>query len=364
MYKTFNITHEPENKLIATVQDKNKYVVNISTLKQALNHGLRFQKVHRVIEYNQSNWLKPYIDKNTALRKLAKNEFEKDFYKLMNNSVFGKMIENVRKRREIKLIVTEERRKKLVSEPNYASCTTFSDHLMAIEMRKTRVLMDKPILVGQTILDKSKELMYQFYYEYLKPKYNEKVKLLYKDTESFILEIEIDDFFEDTKEDLEEWFDTSNYHKDLVLPEECAKNTNVNKNVIGKMKNELDKGHMSEFIALSPKVHAYKQVLVDKTLSEDEKARGTSKAVTKKTLSFDHYKKCLLNNEIVKCIQYRIKSTPSSVDTMQINKIALKNSDNKRLRSFNDITTFPYGTSAFKVCAQELKLKITTKLIR
>ena len=96
----------------------------------------------------------------------------------MNNSVFGKMIENVRKRREIKLIVTEERIKKLVSEPNYASCTAFSDHLMAIEIRKTLVLMDKPILVGQTILDKSKELMYQFCYEYLKPKYKVKVKLL------------------------------------------------------------------------------------------------------------------------------------------------------------------------------------------
>ena len=122
----------------------------------------------------------------------------------MNNIVFGEMIENVRKRREIKLIVTEERRKKLVSEPNYASCTAFSDHLMAVEMRKTRVLMDKPILVGQTILDKSKERMYQFYYEYLKPKYNEKVKLLYMDTDSFILKIKRDDLFEDTKEDLEE----------------------------------------------------------------------------------------------------------------------------------------------------------------
>ena len=179
VYKTFNITHEPENKLIATIQDKNKYVVCISTLKQALNHGLKLQKVHRVIEFNQSAWLKPYIDKNTALRKLAKNEFEKDFFKLMNNSVFGKMIENVRKRREIKLIVTEERRKKLVSEPNYASCTAFSDHLMAVEMRKTHVLIDKPILVGQTILDKSKELMYKFHYEYLQAKYNDKIKLLY-----------------------------------------------------------------------------------------------------------------------------------------------------------------------------------------
>ena len=125
VYKTFNITHEPKNKLIATVQDKNKYVVSISTLKQALKHGLELQEVHRAIEYNQSNWLKPYIDKNTKLRKGAKNDFEKDFFKLVNNNVFGKMIENVIKRRDIKLIVTEERRKKLVSEPNYESCTTF-----------------------------------------------------------------------------------------------------------------------------------------------------------------------------------------------------------------------------------------------
>ena len=125
VYKTFNITHEPKNKLIATVQDKNKYVVSISTLKQALKHGLKLPEVHRAIEYNQSNWLKPYIDKNTKLRKGAKNDFEKDFFKLVNNNVFGKMIENVIKRRDIKLIVTEERRKKLVSEPNYESCTTF-----------------------------------------------------------------------------------------------------------------------------------------------------------------------------------------------------------------------------------------------
>ena len=269
------------------------------------------------------------------------------------------MIENVRKRSEIKLIVTEERRKKLVSEPNYASCTPFSDHLMAVEMRKTRVLIDEPILVGQTILDMSKELMYEFYYEYLQPKYRDKMKLLctHMDTDSFILEIETDDFFQDTKKDLKELFETANYHKDMVLPQEYNKTSIVNKKVIGKVKNVLNKGHMNEFIALSPKVYAYQQFKVDKTLAEDKKARGTSKYAVKKTLSFDHYKKCLQNNEIVKCTQYGIKSTTSSVDTVQINKIAQKNSDNKRLRSFDGIATFPYGTSAFKVSAGELKVK-------
>ena len=109
VYKTFNINPEPDKKLIASVRDKKKYVLHISTLKQALCHGLRLSKVNRVIEFNQSAWLKPYIDMNTNFRRVAKNDFEKNFFKLMNNSVFGKMIENVTKRREIKLIVSEER---------------------------------------------------------------------------------------------------------------------------------------------------------------------------------------------------------------------------------------------------------------
>ena len=258
VYKTFNINPEPDNKLIASVRDKNKYVLHISTLKQALCHGLRLSKVYRVIEFNQSAWLKPYIDMNTNFRCVAKNDLEKNFFKLMSNSVFGKMIENVRKRREIKLIVSEERRKKLVSEPNHASCTAFSDHLIAIEMRKTRIYMDKPILVGQAILDKSKELTYQFYYDYLKPKIKDKVKLMYMDTDSFILSKKTDDFFKDIKDDLKEWFDTSGYDKNRVLPEEFAKNASYNKKVIGKMKDELSKGYMTEFVALAPKVYAFK----------------------------------------------------------------------------------------------------------
>ena len=116
---------------------KKNYVVHISALKQALNHGLELEKVHRVIMFKQSAWLKPYIDKNTELRQNAKSEYEKDFFKLMNNSVFGKTMENVRGHRDFKLIVTEERRKKLVSEPNYDSYKQFANDLMAIEMRKT-----------------------------------------------------------------------------------------------------------------------------------------------------------------------------------------------------------------------------------
>ena len=147
-------------KLICDIEDKEKYVIYINALKQALNHGLRSAHVQRVIRFNQEAWLKPYIDLNTKLRKEAKNEFEKDFFKLMNNSVFGKTMENVRKHRDIKLVTTEKRRIKLVSEPNYHSTKHFSENLIAIEMKKTKVKMNKPIYLGIPILDMSKTLMY------------------------------------------------------------------------------------------------------------------------------------------------------------------------------------------------------------
>ena len=140
------------------------------------------------------------------------------------------------------------------------------------------------------------------------------------DTDSFLLDIETDDFFKDTKDGLKEWFDTSNYDKNIVLPNEYRDNTSVNKKVIGKMKNEIGNGHMKGFVAISPKVYASKQCIIDGTIKEDKRARGTNKNITKKTLSFDRYLNCLFNNEVVKCMQHRIKSTPMSVDTVEIKK--------------------------------------------
>ena len=142
-----------------SIDDKENYVIHISALKQALNHGLILKEVHRVIEFRQEAWLKPYIDMNTKLRTDAKNDFEKDFFKLMNNSVFGKTMENVRNHREIKLVTTNERKNKLVSEPNYHTTMQFSENLMAIELKKTVTVMNKPIYLGQAILDISKTPM-------------------------------------------------------------------------------------------------------------------------------------------------------------------------------------------------------------
>ena len=136
---------EKVEKLVANLRDKTEYVIHIRNLKQALNHRLVLKKVDRVIKFNQNAWLKPYIDMNTDLRKKAKNGFEKDFFKLMNNAVFGKTMENVRKHRDIKLATTERRRNYLVSEPNYHTTKFFTEHLLAIEMEKTETFMNKPV---------------------------------------------------------------------------------------------------------------------------------------------------------------------------------------------------------------------------
>ena len=189
-------------KLVTTIDDKENYVVHILALKQALNHGLKFKKVHRVITFKQKAWMKPYIDMNRDLRKQAKTDFEKGFFKLMNNSVFGKTMENVRNHRDIKLIVTNGRRKKLVSEPNFHTSKHFSEELMAIEMRKTKVTMNKPVYLGQAILDISKTLMYEFWYDYLKPKYDDKVKICYMDTDSLIIHVKTEDFYKDVVQDV------------------------------------------------------------------------------------------------------------------------------------------------------------------
>ena len=155
---------------------------------------------------------------NTELRKAAKNDFEKDLFKLMNNSVFGKTMENIRKHREIKLVTTDKKRSKLVSEPNYHTINLISEDLSIIEMKKTKVKMNKPIYLGLSILEISKILMYEFWYDYMKPKYNDNVKLCYMDTDSFIRNIKTNDFDEDIANDVENRFDTSNYEVNRPLP--------------------------------------------------------------------------------------------------------------------------------------------------
>ena len=249
-----------------------KYVVHKRSLKQASYHGLILKKVHRVIQFNQEAWLKPYTDMNTELRKKAKNDFEKDFFKLMNNAEFGKTMENVRKQRDIRLVTTDKRRNQLVTEPNYHTTKWFSENLLAIEMKKTKVKMNKPVYLGLSILEISKILIYEFWYDYMKPKYGDNVKLCYMDTESFIIYIKTEDFYKDIADDVECKFDKSNYEVDRTLL------TGKNKKVIGLMKDELGGKIIKEFVALRPKTYSY---LTD-DCEEDKKGKRNKKMRDKK----------------------------------------------------------------------------------
>ena len=316
-------------KLVCNLLNKKKYVVHINSLKQGLNHGLKLKKIHRVIEFNQKAWLKPYIDMNTELRKVADNDFEKDFYKLMNNTVFGKTMENIRKHRDIKLVTTDKKRSKLVSEPNYHTTNLISKDLSIIEMKKTRVKMNKPIYLGLSILEISKILMYEFWYNYMKPKYDNNVKLCYMDADSFIMNIKTNDFYKDIANDVENRFDTSNYEINRPLP------IGKNKKVIGLMKDELGGKIIAEFVTLRPKTYSY--------LTDDKKAKGTKKCVIKKMIKFNDYKKCLLNDEVILKSRQRFISKKHDVFTENINKIALSNNGDKRIILSDKITSYPYG---------------------
>ena len=225
---------------------------------------------------------------NTKLRAEAKKDFGKDFFKLMNNSVFGKTMENVRNHRDIKLVATNERRNKLVSEPNYHTTKNFSENFLAIEMRKTKVMMNKPVYLGQAILDISKTLMYEFWYDYIKPKCNENTKLYYMDTDSFIIYIFTEDFYKNIAMDVKRRFDTSGYDKNDRRPLPIG----VNKKIIGMFKDELNGKTMAKLCAPRSKTYVYK---MDDDI-EKKKVKRTKKYVIKPRIKFDHYTDSLFNN--------------------------------------------------------------------
>ena len=311
---------------------KKKYVIHIKVLKQAIDHGLVLEKIHRVIEFKQSAWMREYIDFNTRLRTAAKNDFEKDFYKLMNNSVFGKTMENIRKHRNIKLVNNEDEYLKNVMKPNFKSGTLLGPDLMSCEMGKVRVVMNKSVYLGQVMLDLSKRIMYEFHYDYMKQKYDDdKLKLCYINTDSLIYSIKTEDFYKDIADSIEAGFDTSGYIPDRPLP------VGKNKKVIGLMKDELGGEIMKEFVSLRPKMYSYKV-----GNSEPKKCKGIKKCVVKKMISFDDYKRCLFSGEQSYRSQLLFRSRKHEVKTPEVNKLALSREDDKRI-SINEVASYAIG---------------------
>ena len=242
-------------KLIPNLRNKTKYIIHYKNLIQCLKSGMKLKKIHRGIKFIESEWMKPYIEMNTKLRAKAKNNFENDFYKLMNNSVFGKTMENIRNRVNVKLVNSVEKAKKFIAKPNLkAPPKIFSENLISIHLKKTSLTMNKPVYLGMCILDLSKTIMYDFHYNYIKPKYGHKVKLLFTDTDSLMYEIETEDFFKDISEDVKNRFDTSDYPENHPsgIP------TGINKKVLGMFKDEAAGKIIKEFVGLRSKLYSYK----------------------------------------------------------------------------------------------------------
>ena len=195
--KKFNIKIGKVKKLVPNLGPKKNYVLQYKNLKQYLDLGLEVTKVHRALEFDQSPWLKTYIDFNTQKRTAAESSFEKYFFKLLNNSVFGKTIENLRKRVNVTLINNPKKLLNNASKPTFISCKIFNENLVAVYKIKETLTLNRPAYVGMCILDISKTLMYDFYYNYIKEKYNSNAKLLFTDTDSLTYNIRTEDIYKD-----------------------------------------------------------------------------------------------------------------------------------------------------------------------
>ena len=341
--KKFNISSGLVHKLIPTLNDKQKYVLHYKNLQSYLNLGLKLKRVHRVLEFNQSPWLKQYIDFNTQKRTNAKNSFEKDFFKLMNNSVFGKTMENIRKRVDVRLVTSKEKLSKLASKPTYVSSKIFNENLVAVHKIKVTLTLNRPAYVGMCILNLSKTLMYDFHYNYIKQKYDNKAKLLFTDTDSLTYEIQTDDVYADFWPDKDR-FDNSDHNKESPFY-----NT-ANKKVIGKFKDEACGVPITEFVGLRSKMYSY--------MKDNEKggktAKGIKKNVIENNLTHENYKAVLFNDEQLHHTMKTIRSSNHELGSYKINKISLSCFDDKRHISNDGIKSHAYGHYAIQTNALDI----------
>ena len=322
-------------KLIPNLKDKTKYVIHYKNLIQCLRAGMKLKKIHRGIKFIESEWMRSYIEMNTNLRTKAKNNFEKDFFKLMNNSVFGKTMENIRNRVNVKLVNTQEKFKKLSAKPNYKGRKIFSENLISVHMKKTSLTMNKPVYLGMCILDLSKTIMYDFHYNYIKPKYGDKAKLLFTDTDSLMYEIETEDFYKDISEDIKDRFDTSDYPENHPsgIP------TGINKKVLGMFKDEAAGKIIKEFVGLRAKLYSYK---MDEG-GESKKCKGIKKQVVTTSIKPEDYKTCLRTGKEQLRKQNILRSYEHEVYTEEVNKVALSALDDKRYILDDGVHTLAWG---------------------
>ena len=326
------------SKLIADFYNKNNYVVHYRNLKLYLRLGMKVTRIHRVVAFRQSQWLKPYIELNTELRKKAKNAFQRDFYKLMNNSVFGKTMENVRNYRNFNLVSDSRTLARIVQKPTFERCHIINkDLVLTFSLQKT-VKLFKPIFVGFTILDNAKQLMYEFHYDVIKARYGERAQLCFTDTDSLLYLIQTQDIYVDMK-DQSQLYDFSDYPKEHDL------HSTANKKVLGKMKDELSGKPICEFVGLRSKMYSIQVGCPTSVNGGEQKktAKGVKRETIRKCLTHEMFKECLLSGKSFVERMRNIRSYNHNIFSTLQEKVALSAFDDKRYILDDGIHTRAYG---------------------
>ena len=340
----------PRNKkLTPNLRDKDKYILHYRNLKFYLKMKMKIKRVHRILAFDQSPWLKSYIDFNTAKRAEAKSEFEKSFFKLLNNSVFGKTCENIRNHRKLDFIGTEKRAEKFAAQPTFRNYHLFHENLIAIERYKTSIYFDRPIYTGFSVLDISKILMFDFHYQTIKEKYpGDKSTLCFTDTDSFLYKIKTDDIYMDMLNDFQ-MYDFSDYADDHPcfsgLPPETVEHIkSTNKKTVGKFKDEEKGIAITEFIGIRAKCYSYKRI--DGQCRK--KLKGIKKSVVKQTIQHEHYRQCLFDDQQLYASMNTFRSYNHQLKTIRQTKSALLNFDDKRHLLSCGLKTMAHGHYSIK----------------
>ena len=337
-------------KLVTSLENKDKYIVHSVNLKQAVKHGIKIKKTHRILRFKQKAWMKPYIELNNRVRTNAKSKTKKDTAKLMNNSVFGKTIENILCRRIIRLFDKWENQlsgkrgaTSFVSSGYLKRVTIFGENCVAVELNQKHAKLDKPIQIGFSILELAKTKIYEFHYDFMKQLYPnpQALKLAYSDTDSFIYQIFTKDVYEDLKPFIHnpqrqvELFDTSDYPADNQFGI-----SQVNKKVLGAMKDECAGKLMTEFIGLRAKCYSFKML-------DDEKWVNKAKGVKRQAINQlqpEEYEACLLDREkVINKKQHVFRSHLHDIYTEELKKVALNGNDDKRFIRNDGVNTYALG---------------------
>jgi hypothetical protein len=318
--KKNNNTHITCAKLIPNLMNKSKYICHYKNLQLYLSLGMKLTKVHRILSFDQSAWMKPYIDFNTEQRKSAKNDFEVDFYKLMNNSVFGKTMENVREHIHAKICLNEKQASWAIRSPRFKNRPTMFDNDYGFfELEKKKVFLNKPIIVGMCVLDLSKTIMYDFHYNFIQKKYGNKAKPLFTDIDSLVYEISTEDIFQDMINH-KELFDLSNF----PIGHKCHDITN--KKTLAKMKLETVDKIITEFVGLRSKMYSLK--IQD---DQDKKtAKGVKKSIKDNSITHEDYLNTLMTCTHKPVTQNFIRSFNHNVFSIQQTKIGLSPVNDKK----------------------------------